>query len=385
MIDETTLELPLPEVMSRALSLAQSGDFAAAKCLYLQVVASDPGNSDALTNLGVISFNLGEFDAGVGYFEKAYAIAPQDPEVHKNLVNAYSVVKDRAIQADDKPAAIAAMRNYLPLGAYRVPAFSDLSTYLAYADMPAVLSDFDGVLTPERLGKTILVACMPKSGSSWLVAALTKLTGFDRAQLSLAHVENEQELYPPLVQYWAESDTVVHQHCRASAPTIQLVQAFGMHPVVLVRNLPDTLVSMRDFWAIGAVRNSFFYPDWDKLDAETRHDALIGHLGPWYIQFYASWKIAEAKGVLAPFWVRYDEMIPDKTATLKAVTEFCGLTPSDEEIAAAIAATDGDRVKTRFNKGVAGRGAETFTAAQLDTLRGLTRPFPSIDFSPIGL
>ncbi|MEK9646203.1 MAG: hypothetical protein VW547_11735 [Alphaproteobacteria bacterium] len=96
-------------------------------------------------------------------------------------------------------------------------------------------------------------------------------------------------------------------------------------------------------------------------------------------------RAGRADGELAPLWVRYKDMIPNKEDRLKSVAKFCGLGASDADLAAAIAATDGDKEKTRFNKGVAGRGAEAFSVEQHEMLRSLTKPFPSIDFSPIGL
>ncbi len=385
MTDTQTATITVGEAMARALEFAQSGNLRGARDLYDDILGTDPENPDALCNMGVVSLQMGDWESGTFCLEKARKLRPGDRQIVANLHLAYTQMSQQALERDDKRAAIDCYRKIMALGVHIEPTQVNLLGVLAYADEPGVLSDFNTAVPADALGKTILVACMPKSGSSWLVSAIHNLTGFPDARLSLAYVENEQELYPPAAAYWASTNTVVHQHCRASSPNIKLIQAYGMHPVVLVRNLADTLISMRDFWALGAVRNSFHYGDWDALDDTTKHDTLIQYLGPWYIQFYVSWKLAEQKGELSPLWIRYEDMIPNKERTLESVAEFCGLCASATDVSAAVAATDGDKAKTRFNQGVAGRGAEIFTAEQYEMLRTLTRPFPSIDFSPIGL
>lgn len=385
MTDTATVRMSLSEAMNSALLLAQSGNLEGARSVYRDVLASAPQNAAALMNLGVVHLELKEHETGVGYLERAYAADPKDQTVRDNLYIGYEMQAHDATSRDDKPAAILALRKIIRLGVNDIGARTSLEAMLAYGGMPARLSDYEPERTPDRVGRTILVACMPKSGSSWLVNAVHVLSGYDVAALSNAYIENDQDLFLPAVMEHAAKDKVVHQHCRATAPTLHLAQAYGMTPVVLVRNLADTLVSMRDFWEVGAVRNSFLYGDWDALDADAKHDALIRHLGPWYIQFYVSWKLAEREGQVAPHWVRYEDMIADKPGTLRGVADFCGLSVTDADVGSAVAATDGDRTKTRFNKGVAGRGAEAFTQVQIDALRDLTRPFPSIDFSPLGL
>lgn len=380
-----TIQMSLADALAKALSMAQSGDLEGACRLYGDVLTSVPDNVTALMNLGVVRLQRGEGDEGIRLLERARELAPEDETIRGNLFNAYTVKCGLAQANGDWVAALRETRNLIALGGASPAHLTNLQGFLSYTETPAILSDYQPDIEAENLGRTVLIACMPKSGSSWLVSAVLKLSGFQQAFLSNAYIENDQDLYPPFVASLAGTDKVVHQHCRATAPTLHLVQAYGMTPIVLVRNLADTLVSMCDFWGHGAVRNSFYYGDWDSLDQETKHDTLIQHLGPWYLQFYVSWKLAESKGDAAPLWVRYEDMIPDKPGTLRKVAEFCNLAVSAEEIAAAIVASDGDREKTRFNKGVAGRGAETFTPAQLDRLRELTRPFPSIDFSPIGL
>ena len=200
-----------------------------------------------------------------------------------------------------------------------------------------------------------------------------------------AYIENEQELYLPAIRYMARTDKIVQQHCRASTPNIHLIQAFDMKPVVLVRNLFDTLVSLMDFWDGTAVRNSYFYGNWRDFDRDAKLETLTGHVAPWYVSFFASWKMAEGSGSLDPYWVTYETMMSNKTETLMTVMTFAGLAPDAQKIDGLVSNLEANRQSTRLNKGVSGRGDDAFSADQKSRIRDLTNAFPDIDFSPIGL
>ena len=382
---ETEIQLSLADATGIAMEHAKAGRNVEALATYEAILVAHPDDTNALTNAGILMCQVGRLPDGIAALERAHALLPGNEAVRANLATAYRLTCQSWASGHSRDFMIGCVRKLMALEPDNEPFRANLETLLAYNELPAMFSDYEPGRDPATAGKTILIACMPKSGSSWLVNAVRNLSGFMQAQFANACIENEQELYLPAVRYWFKHDVVVQQHCRASAPNLHLVQAYGMKPVVLVRDLFDTLVSMRDFWDAGAVRNSFLYPDWNALDKDAKHDALVRHLAPWYVQFFVSWAMAERKGDVAPLWVRYEDMIPNKPETLFRVAEFCGLGADEAKIARTIAAVDGDKASTRFNKGVAGRGQAAFTDEQKDTVRALTRAFPSVDFSPIGL
>src|SRR6187551_3281662 len=95
---------------------------------------------------------------------------------------------------------------------------------------------------------SILLACMPKSGSSFLSAALAQAAGYPLYQFVYTYDRNEQDLYlPALVSgLGLPSPTVTQQHVRATGSNLDLTQVFNLRVVLLVRNLFDALVSLRD-------------------------------------------------------------------------------------------------------------------------------------------
>ena len=100
--------------------------------------------------------------------------------------------------------------------------------------------------------------------------------------------QSEHEIYLPTLRDAAHLDTVTQQHCRASDANVHLMQAFGIRPVVLVRNIFDSVMSLLDFYNKGAFRTSYSRADWLVLDEETKIDLLIETVIPWYFQLVAS-------------------------------------------------------------------------------------------------
>jgi len=81
------------------------------------------------------------------------------------------------------------------------------------------------------------------------------------------------------------------------------------------------------------------------------------------------------RGAVDCHFVSYEEMIADKPGTLLRIADFLALGKTDADCAAAVAAVEGDTDKTRFNKGVAGRGAATLTEEQLGRIERLSAAY----------
>ena len=88
---------------------------------------------------------------------------------------------------------------------------------------------------------------------------------------------------------------MTQQHCRATGPNTQILQAFGIRPVVLVRRLDDIFLSLCDFYDGGAIINTFYGDVWPTLDPSAKFDQIIDNMIPWYASFYASWEPAGAQ------------------------------------------------------------------------------------------
>ena len=272
------------------------------------------------------------------------------------------------------------------LSIHQAPGFHiNLSNALACAGRRAELADFATDITPDKLGRHVFIACVPKCASTFLKDLLVSLTGYRDVFMVQAAGQNEHELYLPSVIEAACLDTVTQQHCRASDANVQIMEAFGIKPVVLVRDIFDSVMSLLDFYDKGAFHNSYFRSDYQSLDEETRIDLLIDNVIPWYFQFVASWSEVERKRALDIFWLNYEELIADKPAIVQNVLKFYGLGASLRGIEQKIRETESQAGKIRFNKGVTGRGKSGLSDKQKEKVRGLARYYPTTDFGRIGL
>ncbi len=242
-------------------------------------------------------------------------------------------------------------------------------------------------LMPVR-GPYIFLASMPKSGSTFMATALAELTGYRYVGLSDAYERHDQNLYLPKVIDVYGSGSVTHQHIRATAANLDLMRRFHIRPVVMVRNLFDVVVSIRDH----LLKEGFAFPTmycderFLDLDERTQLDFIIDLSMPWYLNFYVSWYVASQKAAVPTLWLRYEDAIRDWGAAVKQIADFYGLERSEEEIQRALERTGRyDRRKIRLNKGVAGRGARTLTRAQQQRIVRLARYYPWVDFSAIGI
>src|SRR4029079_9235611 len=134
--------------------------------------------------------------------------------------------------------------------------------------------------------------------------------------------QTEHELYLPTLVENARFDSVTQQHCRASDANVHMMQAFGIRPVVLARNIFDSVMSLVDFYNKGADYNSYFRADYQSLDDETKVDLVIDNVIPWYLQFVASWSLVEEQRRLEIFWLSYEGLIADKTSSIQDVLRF---------------------------------------------------------------
>lgn len=340
---------------------------------------------DAIALQGRTAFEEKRWDAAIAAFERVLAANPSAKEIKERLVAALQVRCQEFFGVDRSAGAIPYLRRLADFLPHDPAVRNYLIDILAINNLPAVLGDFTKAVRPEELGTHLFVACMPKSGSTFLANCLARLSGFPKTIHSFSFMQNEEELYLPSLVQFATHNKVTQQHCRATAANLQLMQAFAIRPIVLVRRLDDVVLSLLDFYDCGAVETTFLAGDYLRLSRDERIDAIIDFRLPWYVEFYVSWDQAERCKALPTLRLVYRDFIADKTETLARIGGFYGLNWKTPDILEAVAAVEDNRAANRFNKGVAGRGAAELTPAQKDRIRRLFRPFPTVDFSLIAV
>jgi tetratricopeptide (TPR) repeat protein len=365
-----------------------SGRLDQAEALIGKILATTPDNAGMLNALGFITAQTDRYLDALRHFRRAHDIAPTVADFADNLKSARGLALTKihnAFSGGEHMKAVTALRRVMTVDPGQSIWLNQLMHYITGAETNAVLSDFAPNLDPATLGTHIVIACMPKSGSTLMSSLLQAVTGWDDTFLSFAFQQNEEELHLPYLQEAATRNTVTQQHFRATEANIQLLQAFGIKPLIQVRNLYDVVVSYTDFFDAGAVSNTFFIGRWDQFERSERIDLMIDNFLPWYFAFYASWMDVLAQDRLEAIVVSYEELVDGMPETVKRIADFYGLEKSIDDCNAAVAAVNDGKARTRLNKGVSGRGAEELTAAQKDRLARLAGYYPDIDFGPIGL
>lgn len=225
----------------------------------------------------------------------------------------------------------------------------------------------------------LLLACMPKSASSYLSSVLAGLPGLRERPVSLSTLRREQEIDPVVAARNSMRGYVSQQHIRYSPETDQLMQRFSIEPLVLVRDLPDLVVSLRDH-----VRNespqmpmAWLTPAHAALPDEELDRVIADLVMPWYFTFFVGWQTCERA-----LWLHYQDVTKNTAATVRKICDNTRLEASDGEIAAAITAANERR--KRLNVGKSGRG-KALSPEVMDMLYRYAGHYPDVDFNSVGL
>lgn len=241
------------------------------------------------------------------------------------------------------------------------------------------------------------VFCMPKSGSSFTNSALLHALGLPSVSLTsfgLAGVSSyfgmnsrEQEIDEMALTkaiLRAPRGFISQVHTRYSMYLALQMRTFSISPIVTIRNLLDCIVSLDDMlmsWRSGKGDDGwlsdppFALPKaYTELEPTTRLEILGRSFGVWLIGFYLGWKRGEAQQLVKPLLIRYEEDILNKDRFVELI---CGHIPmSDEQKRRLVEYTHNpDRVKSRMNVGVSGRGRQLVPRSVVEFLLDHIRVF----------
>jgi protein O-GlcNAc transferase len=82
------------KALQRAIELYQAGDLKQAESYCREIVKKQRDNTDALHLLGVLSYQLGNYDSAIEYLHKTLRFIPANAYVHYNLGNVYKDKKE---------------------------------------------------------------------------------------------------------------------------------------------------------------------------------------------------------------------------------------------------------------------------------------------------
>jgi hypothetical protein len=227
----------------------------------------------------------------------------------------------------------------------------------------------------------ILVACAPKSASTFIQAALIKALQLPQACLFTPTLDwrsaaslgaNLREQDPDELSLMRNGlnarGYVAQHHARCTPYLARLLGVYNVRPILTHRNIFDTVVSMDDMvmeWRSDPNSSQYGYfsdgmpSNFQTLPREDRLLILAQRWTPWLVQFYVTWKKCEKLGLTKPLWISYEQdFLGDKQVLADRIADFVGRERADAgKIAAALADTSDGKVK-RINQGIAGRGRD---------------------------
>lgn len=231
-----------------------------------------------------------------------------------------------------------------------------------------MLSKLMSALGLGRRPDHLFIACMPKSGSTYLHAVLREITGCPDGYVSEWGEQNEGDVCERRLRRLRRR-SVIQQHTRATSTNLKWMLAYGVRPIVQTRSLFDVVPSLHDHLekgqgglTCGHVDRSFWSRNWND-----RMEYLIHLYIPWYLNFLVSWREAMNEIEMCP--ISYEELFADQLESLTRVVDFYGLPATEQDITAAIERAS--HRNTRFNVGVSGRGSEKLTIRHKQTIRNL--------------
>jgi hypothetical protein len=247
------------------------------------------------------------------------------------------------------------------------------------------MSRLESIIDANRdCKKHVVVFSFPKSGTTYLHRLLLKCTGF--VDYLLDHCSEDQQQC--IVQQWApmflSQNTVSQIHAFATAPNLRMIEKLGIRPVVMVRNLFDVLVSLRDHilkedHVIPVAQVPTAFHAWSEQD---QFWFLVKMATPWYLNSFVSWQRASQQ--MNVLWVTYEELIADAQETVKRVLDHSNVQLEVNRLRQVIENIDPNT--TRFNVGISGRGRLKLSGEQQAEIRAVAAVYKdTCVFSLIGL
>ena len=247
-----------------------------------------------------------------------------------------------------------------------------------------------------RPAPKVLLCAMPKSGSTFLSKLLTDATGFQYGIIAESVKGTEQDLFEPRLADWYNYPYVVQQHISPNRHNQQMIQRYGLRPTVLLRSIPDVVVSLREH----LLREGSGFPFLDlqavpfsQLAASDQYHYICQFAGPWLVNFYAGWKQIHERQVLPCQLLYYEDMLADKAQFAAQIAQYYQLAVDKLTLAQRIQQLETHQRNPKHNvqdggirlsEGIAGRGKQ-LPPDCLASLQSLTRYYPNTDFSRSGL
>ena len=203
----------------------------------------------------------------------------------------------------------------------------------------------------------IFLAAFQRTGSTHLAVTLARLLNYNTSSTvaRLAEPADDAHIINPFMAQvlFTQHGLIFHQHTLGTSDNVYLLKSYEMPPVVMMSNVLDCMVSLRESLNKGPQKIGIYVPKcWAEMPESEQYDWLACNVAPWFFTFYVSWLSAPLDKLV----VWYEDYYADQVKWVRKILDHTGLsqhgTATDETIADCARVGD----SSRFNVGISGRG-----------------------------
>jgi len=233
----------------------------------------------------------------------------------------------------------------------------------------------------------LLLAFAPKAAGTFFRQAAAHAIG--GAVFRLVHAQGGRDGPPSLPYFIAAyldkdlAQIVAHIHMQAFAANRNLLSAFGIKPVIMLRNIPDMLASLWDMLENDAAAraeglNCLVPDNFTQFSTSRKADFLIDAIAPWYASYFASWKDFADEMPKQVCVLRYRKFLQNPPESFHAALTHAGFVISRAACEAALARAWSERRTLRYNRGTEGRGNAYFSPRHRSDLARKLSYYPQL-------
>ncbi|MCC1484914.1 sulfotransferase domain-containing protein [Winogradskyella immobilis] len=226
----------------------------------------------------------------------------------------------------------------------------------------------------------IFIACLPKSGSTFLANVLVNITGFEFVQFQPIRGTNDHNIDPSVFYESLNKNTITQLHSKPNESNKYYMERYNIKIIFLYRDIRSSLKSFynhiiteNDKWFMFTVAKEF--REWE---IEKQFDFLIDLIIPWYINFLTSWKIEVKKKELDILEIDFDDFKNSNAETINKILTFYELDNYKKNIESALDISYSKKEALRFNSVVSKIDYE-FTTNQLNKIKYLISYYPELN------
>ncbi len=164
-------------------------------------------------------------------------------------------------------------------------------------------------------------------------------------------------------------------HAKASPGNLPILQRHNIRPIIVTRNIFDSLVSVQKRFDEATETGWLGNPmqGWKALPDRQKWRWLAYNVSPWMISFYVSWFKAD----IEKLFVSYEDHFRDQVSGIRRILDHTGISElgsvSDEDIKSVTGRMDGNF----SGSGISGRGKREVPAEWQDMIRDQARAWGS--------